>query len=51
MTLLRHEDLHACNTFEEPHTVIPVQQQIVLAKDGSVDVPPASVVSIVLKKA
>ena len=50
MTILQHEDLHACNTFEAPRTVVPVQRPITLAKGGSVEVPPAGIVSIVLKK-
>lgn len=50
MTILQHEDLHACNTFEAPRTVVPVQRPVTLAKGGSVEVPPAGIVSIVLKK-
>ena len=35
---------------EAPRTVVPVQRPITLAKGGSVEVPPAGIVSIVLKK-
>jgi len=45
VTVLTHEDVHACNTFEAPETVRPETSEVML-KDGVLTMPPASVVMV-----
>jgi len=45
VTVLTHEDVHACNTFENPETVCPETSEVML-KDGVLTLPPASVVMV-----
>ena len=45
VTVLTHEDVHACNTFENPETVVPETSEVLL-KDGVLTIPPASVVML-----
>ena len=48
ITVLAHEDVHACNTFENPETVVPKTYETVL-EGGVLTVPPASVVMIYME--
>ena len=50
MTVLRSADPHTCNTFENPTAVTPTTSEITLTGDDVIDVPAASVVSIVIDK-
>lgn len=50
MTVLHHEDVHACNTFEAPCTVVPHREKIVLSEDTVIEIPAASIVSIVFDR-
>ncbi len=50
-TVLRSADPHTCNTFENPTAVTPTASEITLTGDDVIDVPAASVVSIVIDKA
>ena len=49
MTTLCHEDVHACNTFEAPRTVVPTTGTVSFDGDGAIaiTVPAAGIVSIV----
>ncbi len=49
MAILTHEDVHACNTFENPVAVVPEYTQIDMTKE--IQIPAASVVAITVKKA
>jgi hypothetical protein len=51
MTVLCSADPHTCNTFENPTAVTPATSEITLTGDDVIDVPAASVVSIVIDKA
>ena len=46
ITTLTHEDLHACNTFENPHTVEPVRETRPLRCGDCITLPAGSVVSV-----
>ena len=48
VTVLTHEDVHACNTFENPTAVVPETRGIVLTGDDVIEVPAAGVVSVVI---
>lgn len=50
VAVLRHEDPHACNTFESPTAVTPARSEAVLTGDDVIDVPAASVVSLVIRR-
>ena len=44
LTMLTHADVNACNTFQNPHTLIPEQQDIALNEARAfLTMPPASV--------
>lgn len=45
ITVLTHEDVHACNTFEAPQTVMPEVLEVKL-ENGELTLPPASVVMV-----
>ena len=47
VTVLTHEDVHACNTFENPTAVTPVSYEIELTGADTIEVPAASVVAII----
>ena len=46
ITILTHEDVHACNTFENPTAVVPVSREIELTGADTIEIPAASVVAI-----
>jgi len=48
VTTLHHADVHACNTFEAPQTVVPTQCEMTLAENAVIEVPAAGIVSIVI---
>lgn len=50
VTVLAHEDVHACNTFENPTAVVPVRETVSLEGDPVITVPAAGVVSVVVGK-
>jgi alpha-N-arabinofuranosidase len=49
MTVLRHDDVHACNTFVDPFAVVPATETVVLGE--TIEVPAASVVLLRIPKA
>ena len=51
ITTLRHDDVHACNTFEAPKTVMPAHKAAAFADNPVIKVPAASIVSVVIKTA
>ena len=50
MTTLRHDDVHACNTFEAPRTVVPTTGTLDWREGASVEVPAAGIVSILVDR-
>ena len=50
VTVLRHDDVHACNTFEAPLTVVPSYSKIQLTGDDVIEIPAAAVMSIVANR-
>lgn len=48
MTTLQHADVHACNTFEAPKTVVPVEGVTMVNENTVISVPAGSVVSLVV---
>jgi len=50
ITTLHHEDVHACNTFEAPRTVVPTVRNVTLTEDAVIEIPAAGIVSIILNK-
>ncbi|MBQ3080593.1 MAG: hypothetical protein IJC48_11455, partial [Clostridia bacterium] len=50
LRLLCHEDVHACNTFENPECVHPVDSQIKFTEKNEIVLPPAAVALIKFKK-
>ena len=49
VTVLRHDDPHACNTFDAPETVVPAVTETTLAGGDAILVPAAGVVSVVIE--
>ena len=50
ITTLRHDDVHACNTFEAPQTVMPVVSQMEIDDGAVLEVPAASVVAVIVDR-
>ena len=48
---LRHDDPHACNTFEAPNAVTPTRAEVALTGDDTLDIPAASVVTVLVRRA
>ncbi len=46
MITLRHDDVHACNTFEDPFAVVPSHTEIAFEKEACVTVPAAGIVAL-----
>jgi alpha-L-arabinofuranosidase len=46
--VLTHEDVHACNTFENPKEVVPETRETTI-HDGILTIPPASVVMLYME--
>ena len=48
VSVLRHDDVHACNTFEDPTAVTPSRYEIKLTGQDTIEVPPACVMAIIV---
>jgi len=49
LRVLSHEDVHTCNTFEDPTAVTPVEFEIDLA-DGIIELPAGSVAALIAQR-
>ena len=51
IAVLAHEDVHACNTFENPEAVVPAYGELNLSGSAVITVPAAGVVSVTVRRA